>query len=122
MWVSGDAAIEASVERELEIKPEACPPPPAVDRQPWPLAGYGGALLRQTGEEVFLAQLYRRALMLNDGFQHRILRVVRSRQVAAASCAESQPPATRTHRRSPARGCVGGETVNRQPSTLHPKP
>ena len=93
MWVSGDAAIEASVERELEIQPEACPPPPAVDRQPWPAAGCGEALLRQTGEEVFLSQLYRRARMLNKGFQHQILRVVRSRQVAAARCAESRPPA-----------------------------
>jgi hypothetical protein len=92
VWVSGDAAIEASVERELQIMLGACPPQPAVNLQSWPPAGCGGALLRQTGEEVFLAQLYRRALMLNDGFQDRILHVVRSRQVAAASRTESQPP------------------------------
>jgi hypothetical protein len=108
--VSGDAAIEASVERELEleIKPGACPSPPKLDKQP--SAGCGGALLRQTGEEVFLAQLYRRALMLNEGFQEQILRVVRRHQVATASCAESQPPAASPVPRS---GSIDGTSAKK---------
>jgi hypothetical protein len=39
---------------------------------------------RQTGEEVFLSQLHRRALLLNEGFQNRIVQILSQHETVSS--------------------------------------
>ncbi len=83
MLVSKDAAKEAKAEQllgtvldqssHLDTRGGILPP-----------LGLGRGAVRQLGEEVFLAQLHRRAVLLNDGFQTRILKIL-SRYSTVAS-------------------------------------
>jgi hypothetical protein len=67
--VSKEAAIEAEVEGGLDRDSSS---------QLNAVEGYLGRMTsRRMGEEVFLAQLHRRARLLNDGFQNQILQVLR---------------------------------------------
>ncbi len=66
--VGKEAATEAEVEREFEGNSSSLHD--VADGL------LGQSTLRHVGEEVFLAQLHRRARLLNDGFQNRIVKVL----------------------------------------------
>jgi hypothetical protein len=65
--VSKDAVKEAEAERKLAQESSSL-----VNAS----EDFGRNTLRHMGEEVFLAQLHRRALLLNDGFQNQIMQVL----------------------------------------------
>ncbi len=75
MLVSKDAAKEAIAEQELHTNMGQRSPNGAVEGVMVSVER-GVKVLRQTGEEVFLSQLHRRAMLLNDGFQSRILQIL----------------------------------------------
>ena len=67
--VSNEAAMEAEAERDLDGNSSS-----QLNATEGLL---GQSASHRLGEEVFLAQLHRRALLLNDGFQNQILQVLR---------------------------------------------
>ncbi len=85
MLVNREAVKEAEVERRLhhERRPGVGlgPGSPLGAAEGVPLPVGRGELL-QTSEEVFLAQLHGRALLLNEGFQNQILQVVGRHEAA----------------------------------------
>ena len=68
--VTKEAAIEAEAEKDLDGNLSS-----PLDTAEGFLA-QTQSIPRRTSEEVFLAQLHRRSLLLNDGFQSQILQVL----------------------------------------------
>jgi hypothetical protein len=76
-----DAAKEAEVERRRFTDRNPGLPPAVMEGELLPI-GMGRSMLRLLGEDVFLAQLHRRSLLLNEGFQHQILQILGKHETA----------------------------------------
>jgi hypothetical protein len=86
VFVNKDAAQEAKIERRLNQRwrfdEELGSPLGAAD-------AVGRGVPRPMGEEVFLSQLHRRALLLNEGFQNQILKIISRHETATRVESES---------------------------------
>jgi hypothetical protein len=92
-----DAAKEAEVERRRFADRSSGAPPAVMKGELLPI-GMGRSMLRLSGEDVFLAQLHRRSVLLNEGFQHQILQILGRHETVTHS--ENKAPNSITYRES----------------------